>query len=299
MDDVTMIQGITDVLLRHLTYTNILLRKYHIMLEFTLSTENEEDKEEALADIKKAIPDVQIISIEDREKLPKAVFEDEDLDGLRQLLDDLEVVVALEKKDQKKSILFKRANILFFFYEQMHNLAAVRNVRAMQALLNMEDQIYTTDASLLHTLYDEINRIVEEVRWDTEFSTWPNEKQKTYVIGDFLESCLRKFDCHSTKDVRAMVSALAADPDSADAKEFERAIGIPPSPDYINGLLDSDECQRVPYVCHYFSDIGYLATIGEGKAIQYMLNEEDNFYTLPLEELDNFMEKLEQTAGLR
>ena len=150
MDDVTMIQGITDVLLRHLTYTNILLSKYHIMLEFTLSTETEEDREEALANIKKAIPDVQIISIEDREKLPKAVFEDENLEGLNQLLDDLEVVVTMEKKDPEYSILVKRANILFFFYEQMHNLAAVRNVRAMQALFNMENQIYTTDASLLH-----------------------------------------------------------------------------------------------------------------------------------------------------
>lgn len=297
MDNVTTVENIADVMRDYVYYNNVLLNKYHILLDYTLSTETEESHEDSLSEVKKHIPDVQIIPIENRDRIPQDIFHDEDMDGFPQLLDNLEPILALEKKDKVYSILIKRADMLVFLYEQIRNLAKARNTKAIQALLDMKDSIYTADATMLDTLGDMINSKAIEIGWG--FSSWPYNKQKIYVIADFLEKCIGMYDFKTTRDLIDKISELAKAPDSAEAKQFKEAFGIPPSPDYVEKLLSSDECPKAVYLRLYFRDLRVLANIGEAKAIQYMLDEEEKLYTLSVDELSDFMYNLEKSIGLR
>ena len=297
MDNVTTIENIADVMRDYVYYNNVLLNKYHILLDYTLSTETKESHEDSLSEVKKHIPDVQIIPIENRDRIPQDIFQDEDMDGFSQLLDNLETVLALEKKDKVYFILIKRADMLVFLYDQIRNLAKARNTKAIQALLDIKDSIYTADATTLNTIGDTINLKANEI--DSGFSSWTHTKQKIYVIAGVLEQFIWMYDCKTTKDVMDKVSELAKDPESAEAKQFEKAFGIPPSPEYIEGLLSSDECPKSMHLRQYFWDIRGLANMGEGKAIQYMLDEEEKLYTLSVDELSDFMYNLEKSIGLR
>ena len=297
MNNIVTIRGIADVIRKYLTYNSLLLKKYKIMLAYTLSSENKDNQEEILKTIKTFMPDLQIIALENRNELPKAVWQDKELDGLSDCLDALNDIVNKEKKEEWYSTLVKRANILVILDEQVCKQAAKKNTQGMQALLAMENKIYRANVTELQLLGDTIIKTSNEAHFD--MSSLPLEKQKIYAISSFVEECMVNYGCNTVPELEKKLNALAKKPNSKECKDFEKAYGIPLTPEMVRNYLHSDECYKGSYLHRYFMDLEALATMGELESIQHMLDEEERLFTLPLEWLDNFMTQLEQNVGLR
>ncbi len=297
MSNIITIRGIADVIRNYLTYNSLLLKKYKIMLTYTLSSENKGNQEEIFKTIKVFMPDVQFIALENRNEIPQAVWQDKELDGLSKCIDNLELIVDKEKKEEWYSTLVKRANILIILYEQVLKQATKRNTQGMRTLLAMENRIYRTDVTELQRLGDTIIKTSKESHLD--MSSLPLEKQKIYAIASFVEKCMVTYGCNTVPELEKKLNALAKKPNSQECKDFEKAYGIALTPEMVRNYLHSDECYKGSYLHRYFMDLEAIATMGKWESIQHMLDEEEKLFTFPLEWLDNFMNQLEQTVGLR
>ena len=111
-NNITTVSGIADVIREYLAFNSILLHKYKIMLTYTLSNENGKNQEEVLKNIKSVMPDIKVIALENRDTFPQNVWKDKELEGMRECLDDLEAIVAMDKKEKGYSLLVKQASIL-------------------------------------------------------------------------------------------------------------------------------------------------------------------------------------------
>ena len=296
-NNITTVSGIADVIREYLAFNSILLHKYKIMLTYTLSNENGKNQEEVLKNIKSVMPDIKVIALENRDTFPKNVWKDKELEGMRECLDDLEAIVAMDKKEKGYSLLVKQASILVLLYEQIRRQAVIKNIQGIRNLLALEEKIYNGREDALETLTDTIMDLAGKSHLD--IAAIPKNQQRIYAFCDFLERNIMTYNCNSAEELEQALCELTRHPDSPEAKEFTETYGFPLKEDIIRNALHSEECYRGSILYRFFMDLEDLATTGEGKAIQLMLDEEGKLFTLPVEWLNNSMNKLEVKVGLR
>ena len=262
------------------------------MVTFYLGRDNKDAHEEKIANLKVTHPELTCIPLEQRNTLPPAVWKDEELDGFAEHNDRVEQVVKRCLVDQMYADLVARANILTLLYEKVTVMASIKNTETMRLLLSLEKDIYSLDSFSDVTAGNKINAIAANPQEDT--ASWSKTKRDVYDMLEFLIRGMTAFHCTDLNELVATVKRLeCSDKIPADLAKVVKA-----SSQNLDTMMKSSTFERIKNQERYFLDITTLASMGLGDKINYMLDQEEKLYDLPVSDLDTFMDGMERSVGL-
>ena len=286
------IKELAQLFREDLAFQTILIDKYHIMVTFYLGRDNKDAHEEKIANLKVTHPELTCIPLEQRNTLPPAVWKDEELDGFAEHNDRVEQVVKRCLVDQMYADLVARANILTLLYEKVTVMASIKNTETIRLLLSLEKDIYFLDSFSDVTAGNKINAIAANPQEDT--ASWSKTKRDVYDMLEFLIRGMTAFHCRDLNELVATVKRLeCSDKIPADLAKVVKA-----SSQNLDMMMKSSTFERIKHQERYFLDITTLASMGLGDKINYMLDQEEKLYELPVSDLDTFMDGMERSVGL-
>lgn len=251
--------------------------------------EDPSSTEAQVACVKKMMPDVKLIPLEESDRVFQEVPNLPDSDTIKAYFDSMKGMIEWAKPNKKYVECMKRAALLCLLYEQIHQVIIAHAGHVIDPLLALEDKLYAP-------MSVDTKAFAMKMVDTLEFYKQPKVKYSTvkedaYCFLYFMNEQFKPLGCHDVVSLREKVLSLADD--SWEMKRLQKSLGEEFTPNMVKLLFSGEDFDRAYALDRFYVLLDRLAEDWKQEQIRKALKEEGQLYTLPVPWLNRFLENLQ------
>lgn len=283
------VKEIANRMKRFLRYNKMLRDQYHVMLVYTLPDEDPSQTEAEVACVKKMMPDIKLIPLEESDRVFQEIPDLPEPDVMKAYFDSMKGMIEWAKPNKRYVDCMKRAALLCLLYEQIHQVIAIHAGHVIDPLLALEDKLYAPKPVDTKEFAMKIVNTMEFYKQPkVKYST---VKEDAYCFLYFMNEQFEPLRCHDVVSLREKVLSLPDD--SREMKHLQQSLDEDFTPQMVKLLFSGEHFDRAYALDRFYVLLDRLTEDWKKEQIRKALNKEEQLYTLPVPWLNRFLENLE------